>query len=123
MDFGQMTSLLDYHRCSRSDQIGLVANEGPGNIWTERVLTALVHPQRQIAETNGVSDIKHEDNPVHIAIVVLNHTFTKTFLTSSVPHLYLKRDGRGQDLYFCSHIHIIAHYTFAMHDKTELQKH
>jgi len=74
-------------------QVTLVPNEHPGDEGRHRVPVALLDPHLEVGEGGHLGDVVHEDDGVHVAVVVLHHALPKPLLASCVPHLHLGREA------------------------------
>ena len=78
------------------DRVTLIPDEYARDRLREIVLIALADPLVEIVERRSFGYVVHEDDRVHVAVVVLHHALAKALLPRRVPQLQLNNLYEGQ---------------------------
>lgn len=89
---GQVCGHLD-----GASQVTLVSDQDARYVACQQVLLALLYPGRQAVEAGHVRHVIHEDDSVHVPVVVLDHALPEALLPRGVPQLDL--DALAVDLH------------------------
>lgn len=65
----------------------------PGDVLSEGVLPALLHPGSQAVEAGRARDVVHKEHSVDVSVIVLHHGLSKALLSCRVPQLELTARG------------------------------
>lgn len=72
-----------------ASQVTLISNQDARYVVCQQVLLALLYPGRQAVEAGHVGHVIHEDDSMHIPVVVLDHALPEALLPRGVPQLDL----------------------------------